>query len=511
MTSSTPTSIAKSMRSRRLYVPTTLVACAATMAISGCGNAPSDPIVSRVLLVDTAYLESPEIESARTVFKTSLKLPVAEGLEVVAFQVTVQAGTEDLLVQATHRNVNEPVQLVRINSSQPASAGFPAAAAAAIADHREILSNGGGVYWIEPAAQKDHYVLSVVLVHDPQNRFSAIRVSTTVIDEILVTGLEVELASEFFYFVVVGDSVQWGNGLDEPAKMSSLVIDTIENETGKTVIFQRYAHSGATIYQREGDGFCEFNCFGEAPKVSTAILDQVDQIIRPDLIDLVLTDGCINDVNVATIVNPKETPESIATLTTSMCRDGMIELLQKIRNVMPSAAVVVTGYYQIVGPQSDLLGLNAWLLAQGKAPSELEGDLIPALTANSISFLDVAHTGLREAISFVSSESPDAPPIAFADPQFTENNAIFAPHAWLWGMTADDALMESLGINLELAPMDSSRSKRIERCLAQDLDIGKLIVCVYASVGHPTPPGASAFANAIILQLRNMALLPAVD
>lgn len=494
---------------RRMVVTSLRLALISTLVVVlACGrNKEAPPYVgSRVLLVESEYLEAPAVITDRRIFKPSLRVRLQDASEVEAFRLTVDAGTANLKIQGTRRRDNARITIPRVDPPAASDVEFSQAVESIASEHSDLLLQGTGFFWIE-STNEEHYEISFVLPTGTEHALRSLRIASIAVNDIPVTGLEIELAADFFYMVVVGDSVQWGNGLNEGEKMSALVAATIEAELAKTVIFQRYAVSGATIYAREGDGICEFNCFGEAPEVNTSILVQVDQVQRPDLVDFVLADGCINDVNVANIVNPTQTPESIAELTVPLCLDGMTELLRKIQSAMPSAAVVVTGYYQIVSPQSDVIGLNAWLEAQGQPPSELEEALVPVLTANSISFLDTAHANLREAISVVSSESADSR-IGFADPEYSEANAVFAPEAWLWGMTADAELLESLGIELDLAPMDDSKQRRIDRCLGSNFDLGKLIVCLYASVGHPTPDGAQAFADAITEELRSLGVLP---
>ncbi len=477
-------------------------------AISGCAPEPI-PLANRVVLLGTQFLEEPAVAADRNVYRPALRFAVASQSDVVAFKLTVQASTDELLILATARTTGQSTLLERVDPPEISDGEFSQIAKAAGIREADWLSVGKGFFWIVPLEKSGAYEISAVLPGISADPFWMLKISSKTVNGVLIAGLDIQLVRDFFYLVVVGDSVQWGNGLEERDKMSTLVSHTIEAELGRSVIFQRYAISGGTIYRREGDGFCLYNCFGEVPKEITSIIDQVDQVKRPDLVQLVIADGCINDVNVANIVNPSETPDSIAALTHTYCGEGMIELLHKIRSVIPNAPVIITGYYQIVSPQSDVLGLNAWLLSQGKQPPEQEDGLVSALTANSISFLETAHAELRNAIASVAAETPDAPSIAFADPGFGANNAAFAPEAWLWGMTAKSDLLETLGINLELAPMDAMMAKRLVRCLSDDdLPIGQLIICLYASVGHPTPAGAEAFAASITAQLREIGVLP---
>lgn len=493
--------------SRHAVLVTVALAC--FHALSGCAPEPK-PLANRVLLMKAQFLEEPAVAADRNVYKPALRLSVGSQSDVVAFKLTVQAATDELLIQATARSSGQSTLLERIEPPEASNGVFSQIAEAAGARHADLLDEGKGFYWIVPLDNSVSYQISVVLPDFSADPFWMLKIASQTVNGVLIAGLDIELVKDFFYLVVVGDSVQWGNGLEERDKMSTLVSHTIETELGKSVIFQRYAISGGTIHRREGDGVCLYNCFGEVPKEITSIIDQVDQVKRPDLVQLVIADGCINDVNVANIVNPSETPESVAEMARAYCGEGMIELLHKIRSVIPDAAIVITGYYQIVSPQSDVLGLNAWLQTQGKEPAEPDDDgLVSAMTANSISFLETAHTELRNAIASVSAETPSAPPIAFADPGFGADNAVFAPDAWLWGMTAKSDLLETLGINLELAPMDAMMAKRLARCLSDDdLPIGQLIICLYASVGHPTPAGAEAFAASITAQLREIGVLP---
>lgn len=503
-------SLVQSSRARWTYANLILaLPWLAFLPWAGCRQDEPTPLTSRIVLRSTQFLEEPVVATGGYMFKPTLRFAAGNRDNVVGFRMVVDAATDELKVQIGGRAANRSSLLTRVDPPDVPFDDFSQALQAAGAAQASLLVDGGGFFWVEPAGQGT-YEVSVAVAGLEVDPFWSVRVSTLVIGDVLISGVSFILVEDFFHLVVLGDSVQWGNGLTERDKMSTLVSEVLESELGKGVVFQRYALSGATIYEREGDGICEFNCFGEVPKANTAILNQVDQVQRPDLVDLVIVDGCINDVNVANIVNPSKSPVEIAEMTESFCNEGMTLLLQKIRAVMPDAAVVVTGYYQIVSPLSDVLGLNAWLQSLGEPPSELEEALVPVVTANSIAFLDTAHAALRSAIATVIAETPGAGPIGFADPQYGVANAVFAPDAWLWGMTNDTSLLETLQINLDLAPMDDILAKRVERCLEDQYGVTPLIVCLYASVGHPTPAGAQAFATAIVGQLREIGVLPAL-
>jgi len=319
-------------------------------------------------------------------------------------------------------------------------------------------------------------------------------------------GAALELVEGFYYLAIIGDSIQWGNGLREEDKMSALVAEVLERETGKKVIRQRYAHSGARIVPAEGDSICEVDCGGEVPTASTSITVQADLIKRPDLLDFVLMDGCINDVDVGVIINPATTNEELQERSRQFCGDEMTALLGKIRALAPQAAVVVTGYFQIVGPDSDLFGLRQWVQTQEITPLEDDARVVAELTEQSVVFRDAAHADLRAAIDAVNAMSPDPPSIAFADPGFGPEHAIFTSDRWLWSMTADAEFLQDVGITLALAPEDQMVEFRKHACFQPDT-IDGLISCLYVSVGHPNPAGARAYGDAIVEALRGLGVL----
>jgi len=314
--------------------------------------------------------------------------------------------------------------------------------------------------------------------------------------------------TDFFYLAVLGDSIQWGNGLRESEKISSQVAGVIERETGRRVIRQRFAQTGAKIVPAEEDAVCEVGCNGEAPTVSTSITVQADLIERPDLIELVLLDGCINDIGVDSIIDPLTPDDELVALAEQFCRDEMAALLDKVRGLVPQARIVVTGYFPIIGLESDLFGLRQWTATQGITSEEEDRVLIEALAHQSAVFLEAAHAGLRAAVEIVNASDPGAagPRVAFADPGFGPEHAVFTPDRWLWSMTADDEFLADVGIELALAPEDQTIDVRTPACFDPG-SIDGIISCLYVSVGHPNPRGARAYADAVVATLRDLGVL----
>jgi hypothetical protein len=163
---------------------------------------------------------------------------------------------------------------------------------------------------------------------------------------------------ENYYILVIGDSVAWGQGLEEKDKFHSLVEKDIrEKYSGANVYKKVLAHSGATI--GIGDFAIEAPLYGEVPTSHPSILQQCDAFTGlKKTIDLILVNGDINDINVRTILNPLLSNTDLSNLINRHCYQDMKIPLTKIGSSHSNAKVVVSGYYQLVSDDSDLFLLG---------------------------------------------------------------------------------------------------------------------------------------------------------
>lgn len=505
---------------RRLRALATLM-----LASVGAGCAPetietTDPpaqTFSRVFVLDTESLEPPAVGHAK-VFKPAAMLdidpndPSAGKFE--GFFVTL--ATRDAEALEVRLLDSEAGSLTAFHyvapPATPAERELASDPGPFDSTTRELLAGGQGVYWLansdgQTGELRDRFAMLIPeVILSP---FTKLQMFTDAADDGTPIGLaEIELVRDFFYLAIIGDSVLWGSGLEEQDKMSALAAEVIERETHKKVVCQRFAHSGARIVPAEGDSICEVNCSGEVPTASTSITVQADLIEHPELVDLVLMDGCINDVGVPSIIDPEIGGDEFAELIRRFCRDEMTTLIGKVRSLAPQARIVVTGYYPIVGPQSDPFGLQQWAKTHDLELGEEGVQFVNAVTANSLLFHDTARDSLSAAVDAVNEQDAGGPMIAFADPGFGLENSVFAQDSWLWGMSSQSAHFDGIEIDLELFPEDPIDGLRLANCFEPDI-IVDVISCVYASVGHPNPTGARAYADAIIEALRDLAVLPA--
>ena len=90
---------------------------------------------------------------------------------------------------------------------------------------------------------------------------------------------------------------------------------------------ERLAHSGAVIGATPVEGN---PASGEVPVARPTIIEQCDSFTNsPEDVDLVLVNGGINDVGVATILNPFALLPSLDSRIKSACHKGMLRYSRK--------------------------------------------------------------------------------------------------------------------------------------------------------------------------------------
>lgn len=327
-----------------------------------------------------------------------------------------------------------------------------------------------------------------------------------------------------FRIASFGDSIVWGQGLLEGDKFTNLAAAAVsKRRNGAIAVYSldRSAHSGATTLPASdppdaGQPRLPGDFTGECPSLSPSVAAQVRQwTTRASLnsqrseIDLVILDGGINDVRIGQILNPFLFDGPLISDTIAICGPAMVTLLGSVLATFPRAAIIVTGYYQIVSEQSDLsmllpalsgAGLLAGLvtpLIPGAVPIGLDpiGALIflawiqERLRSRCALFATLANTMLQTSVTIAMAAAPGRR-IALAVPAFGPRNAIFAPDPFLWGVGITGG---------GLVPLDPVAASRIATC-------GTGLVSTIASIGHPNVNGAAAYGTAIEAALPRVGL-----
>lgn len=294
-----------------------------------------------------------------------------------------------------------------------------------------------------------------------------------------------------FRIVSIGDSVIWGQGLLPNEKFDFLVQQALMPSHPGGVTLESLAHSGAVIGATGASGTPQV---GEVPASRLSIIEQCDNYANsPETVDLVLMNGGINDVGVATILNPLALIPSLDSRIVHDCHDGMLVLLKKViaKFSKPACRILVTGYYPILSGQSDPVGTRKLLSLFGIAVPEFldnELDFINPVFERCERFFNDSTAQLTQAIA----DAGDAR-VAFIPSGFTDANSVFAGSALLWGLNLDD----------DLSPQDPVAAARHPLCDAAfpPIDVLDREKCYRASAGHPNVQGAVQFSKQILAAL----------
>ena len=285
--------------------------------------------------------------------------------------------------------------------------------------------------------------------------------------------------------IVFGDSVTWGQGLADHHKMSSLVASSL---AGLQVVM--LAHSGGVI-GHTGQPCGGPAAPGEIPESCPNIIEQINAYTGDtNDVPLVIVDGGINDIGVETILNPFTSSADLQIETDNYCHKRMGELLALLvaRFPNPATRFAVTSYFPILSNASHPFSIPILMEFFGiKLPSFVPtAPIIGKVIANCQQFWQQSNLALQAAVD-ETNVAAGSKRVRFANPGFTDQNSVFAPNAWLFGLMFD------------FEPEDEVIALRHAQCdVAFAGDILAREKCYRASAGHPNPTGAQQFANAIL-------------
>ena len=311
-----------------------------------------------------------------------------------------------------------------------------------------------------------------------------------------------------FNILAVGDSIMWGQGLLTENKFVTKVRNALAAQLGKEVTLSLRAHSGAITYQKSDNSVPEDRTYdGEVPADGPTISHQIRSAgsttvpgqIVPSLIDLVLVDGCANNVGIRTVLTPEPKDDGLRELTRSVCGAGMTNILTEIVQLFPNAKVIVTGYYPYFSSESglDKVWAIAGVVGVFLPPDPLLTGLAASaayrarITTRSAAFFQESNSSLQSAVDTVNAmRGAGTSSVRFARLNVSESNAYGAPNTWQWLVPAPPFAK------------DEVYEHRRDECnkWAQDpqLKPGDSLLCLQASLGHPNVAGAQAYADAVI-------------
>lgn len=333
--------------------------------------------------------------------------------------------------------------------------------------------------------------------------------------------------SRQFNLLVLGDSIAWGQGLREEHKAWYLVKTWLEATGGWRVRERIEAHSGAVIGavgDSAGDPPPPLD--GEVNRGVPSVNDQLENALRsyadPAKVDLVIVDGCINDLDARRILNAVNTPDGIRELAQQKCGPPVEALLGRVIRSFPNAHVIVTGYYPIISEKTAndfFMRALAKILYTGSSPmkdKQLRARLIEISREwyqTSSRMLAAATEKVDEHLAAQGSRQR----ALFAGVGFLPEHSFAAPQSRLWGFDAS-AIRKLLVIltlgRVTLNTNDERRGQRSASCndifrrpageTAEQKQArqNRIMLCRLAAIGHPNRKGAQMYAEAINKQLK---------
>ena len=330
--------------------------------------------------------------------------------------------------------------------------------------------------------------------------------------------------------LVLGDSILWGQGLKEEHKAWYQVKNWMQKTSGRMVREKIEAHSGALVGSA---GDSPWNTAtrvdGEVNRPAPTVNDQIDDALKsyadPSQVDLVLVDGCINDIDARRFLNAANTPDGIRNLTHEKCGSLVEAALGRITSSFPKAHVIVTGYFPVISDQTEndlfmrVLAKRFYTPAAG-APKISDKQLRARLIEISKEWYQASNQSLTEAARKVDGQlaaKGSRQRVLFAEITFLPKHSFGTSESRLWGFDAS-ALRKLLVVltfgKVTIRANDERRSQRAASCKevfkrsSGETDDqkrtreGNLMLCRLAAVGHPNRKGAVMYAEAISKQLK---------
>jgi hypothetical protein len=328
-----------------------------------------------------------------------------------------------------------------------------------------------------------------------------------------------------FQFLVAGDSLAWGQGLEEKDKFYTLTADWLRDvhfKGRRAVSLKVKAHSGATLkfhadvaekYRRAG----REETYPYPPEVNIgfpSIWKQIEvaaEEYRREGIngaDLILLSGGITDIDTSVVFDPRSDTELLRSLIVKHCRDDMFDVLRHAATLHPKATMAVVSYFPAISKYSDGKKLmNAWLEILG-FPRALKfvpnnpigrslffGRLKRAAIERSALWLAESSAASQAAVDQLNREFGRTRAV-FVPTPLTDENASEAPKTKLFtmgkgGVTKDPLARQRIR-ECRTALPELKRSTGISYPLRN---------CEVAAIGHPDKAGSRAYADAIIAKI----------
>lgn len=322
--------------------------------------------------------------------------------------------------------------------------------------------------------------------------------------------------------VALGSSVMWGDGLHTEHTFRYQVAEWLATTTDKPVRLWTFAHSAAFLKVISGTGTLSPDprvgaLNGNWPEgVYPAVTEQVNCAAgRHSLGDanLVLVDGCINEVNAETIVDPRTDTDDLIERTRTYCLGTMQQTLEAMKTSFSKATIVVVAYFPVVSAKSTVSGSSGtrrlagyvkkksqhkMVLPTGPLKSRNLGksDEANVMVVNSEVFYLESKKAIQLAIDNVNGSTP--PHIYFAKLPEIQLNGVYTidPEFAYGAPRTQEWLFPFQLLWFRINPDEEFGARRVSCKRAYPPGFDRL-VCDSNAAFHPNPKRSSSYANSI--------------
>lgn len=171
--------------------------------------------------------------------------------------------------------------------------------------------------------------------------------------------------------VTLGDSAMWGDGDLPNHKIAWLVGQSVANETQRTVVVDAFAHSGARLKRVDPDKGWLLPSEDDKPlsdldaeRPTTEEQAECANAVDRDA-EIVLLDGCINEVGATDIALPifpflnNTSPAQIQERVYGDCGMPMKVALDHVTSLFPKATIILLNYWLVVSRDSKPIGAES--------------------------------------------------------------------------------------------------------------------------------------------------------
>jgi hypothetical protein len=321
-----------------------------------------------------------------------------------------------------------------------------------------------------------------------------------------------------FEFLVVGDSLIFGQGLKEENKFYFLIKEWLANEffDGKRNINLKFkAHSGATITLHDSEAAVlqkinkpENTLYNSELSVGfPSIRSQIDiaknEYETPNAVNLVMLTGGIADIEVANILDIFGDEKTFREAVPKFCGEKMSELLAHSAETFPNALIAVVGYYPMISKKSSTRKVFDAIMELYDFPRITKPILNNPLTKPILKMIrkrvikrskfwaENSNIELQKSVERLNLKLGKRQAIFIKSP-ITEENCFGTKNSLLWGMAkkgrSEDEIYEERTATCRRELTELTKNKEVNYSMR---------FCELAGIGHPNIEGSKAYAEAI--------------